>query len=111
MKRRVYVAGPMCGYENLNFDAFDKAQTFLTEQGYFVISPADLDRTWEDWGLYPPKDFVPSKEKKKEMILRDIKAILSCDAIYVLKGWEHSKGSAVETALAKFLDLEIIYEQ
>jgi len=109
--KRIYIAGPMRGYKNYNFDAFDKAKAYLTNLGYLVISPADLDRFYEGWENYPPENFFPSEEQAANFIKRDIDAIFTCDAIYVLDGWENSKGSAVEIALAKFLNLEIMFEQ
>lgn len=41
----------------------------------------------------------------------DLEIIKRCDAVYVLKGWQQSGGSRVEVALAKQLELEIIYEE
>ena len=110
-KKKIYILGPMRGKENYNFDAFDKARDFLTEIGFMPISPADLDRFYENWEMYPPEGFVPSKELMRDMIMRDLEAVSTSQAVYALKGWEDSKGSAVEMALAKFLDLEIIIEQ
>ena len=39
----IYIAGPMRGYEDGNFPAFDRQATVLEEQGWRVINPAD----WE----------------------------------------------------------------
>lgn len=110
MTRKIYVAGPMRGYAHYNFDAFDAAAYMLRADGWAAISPTELDRVYEGWGQHPPEDFVVTPEFKRRCIERDLKAILECDAVYLLHGWEESEGTAAELALAVFLDLEIIKE-
>ena len=109
MKLRTYIAGPMRGYENSNFDMFDKAEDFLRNQGHIPISPAEMDRFYEGWGKYPPEDFVATKEDEKRFITRDLEVILTCTGICLLPGWEQSKGARLENALAEFLGLKIYY--
>ena len=64
MKPKVYyISGPMRNINYYNFAAFDYAKVRLEEQGYAVISPADIDREngfnpWDlpvgsDWSLVP----------------------------------------------------------
>ncbi|MDF1565309.1 MAG: DUF4406 domain-containing protein [Deltaproteobacteria bacterium] len=113
--RRVYIAGPMRGYANFNFDAFDAARDRLRAQGWIVVSPADLDRAYEGWGAYPPEDLVVDRELQIRCISRDLAAIQTFDktkgdAIYLLKGWQKSAGALAELALAQFLGLEVYVE-
>lgn len=120
MKKKVYIAGPMRSnahksYEGYNFDAFDKAEKLLRDLGMIPISPAAMDRLFEGYGKYPPLEEttgnkVYTQHSLLRFISRDLNAIGYCDAIYLLQGWEHSKGARVEFALAEFLGLEIIYE-
>jgi hypothetical protein len=47
MKKRVstiYVAGPMRGYDDYNYPAFDRQARVLEKQGWKVINPAEMDR-------------------------------------------------------------------
>ena len=105
----IYIAGPMTGYERFNFDAFDSAKRDLleTEEYYTVISPADLDR---EQGIEPDANGDIANFNYRAAIRRCVDAMFGCDAIYMLKGWELSKGARMEHALALCLDLEIIYE-
>ena len=105
-----YIAGPMRGYENYNFDAFDDAKLDVEELGYHAVSPADMDRLYEGWCTYPPKGWSPSDVDKQRMIDRDLAAIAGCDAIYLLRGWEHSSGAAVEKTYAEFLGKRVIFQ-
>ncbi len=113
-----YEIGPMTGYENFNFAAFDEGRDVLTELGWDVISPADLDR---EAGIDPLKisdteayiaNFTIDDLKK--IIRRDVKAILSLnpekgDALALLPGWEKSTGSMGEVMLGRWLGLRFIH--
>jgi hypothetical protein len=108
---KVYIAGPMTSYPNLNFDSFDEACERLIDGGDIPISPADLDRLHEGWDCYPPEDLVADKEYHRRVMRRDINTIFECDAIYLLNGWKSSAGARVELALAEYLGLEVMYEE
>ena len=43
-------------------------------------------------------------------IAKDIANLLQCEGIYMLQGWEKSKGARIEQAIAKELELLIMYE-
>lgn len=40
MRVRIYIAGPMTGYENFNREAFHKAEEALKREGHTVLNPA-----------------------------------------------------------------------
>ena len=100
---RVYLAGPMRGYPEYNFPAFDAYQRGLEAKGYVVISPANLDR---ENGFEPGHPLTP--ELVRAMIMRDCEAICGVDMVVLMPGWEASTGVAVESALAKFLKLPVV---
>ena len=114
-KKRVYIAGPMRGIPYFNFMAFDSARDSLKALGYIPVSPADLDR---EMGVNPfdlPKDYDWQDLdvigfNLEEAIERDVKAIATCDAIYMLDGWQHSRGASAEKALAVWQGMEVIYQ-
>jgi len=83
----------MSGYENHNFPAFWDAATRLRAQGFDVVSPAEINpNTKMDWG---------------DCMRADIKALVSCDAIAMLHGWENSKGATLEHHIAERLEMKI----
>ena len=51
-----------------------------------------------------------SKEHLRSCMERDLNAILVCDALVMLHGWEHSEGARVEHSLATYLGMPIFYE-
>lgn len=108
--KKIYVAGPMRGYENYNFDAFDATEKRLTEEGYIVINPASMDRFYEGWGQYVPDDFVVDDAFIYRCMRRDLDAVFDVDAVYMLLGWEDSEGARCEHSLAVCLNKHIMYE-
>lgn len=125
---RVYCSGPMTGIPDHNRAAFDAAEKRLRAQGHFVINPHELapifgtaDEIAESFGamyhieLFGP-DYKPSKVYAKEaQIARsvmdaDLAAVRSCDAIYLLRGWEKSRGAKKELAEALAHGLTVMQE-
>lgn len=107
MKAKVYIAGPMTGIEGYNFPAFDRARDHLIDTGCQPVSPADMDR---DLGIEPDENGNIEDFDYRAALARCCAAVCECDVIYMLQGWESSKGARAEHALAHALDLEICYE-
>jgi hypothetical protein len=92
----LYVAGPMRGYKNLNFDAFNKKTAELREKGFIVINPVEIN---------PDQD-----ANYLDCMRADIRAITECSGIYLLKGWENSEGANAEYQVARMLKLKVYFE-
>lgn len=97
-KMKAYLAGPMRGKKHYNFPAFDAAAKDLREKGWEIISPADIDR---DMG-FDPVNGTGVEPSLEECIKRDTVAVLDCEAIILLPGWEKSVGARAELALAEW---------
>lgn len=116
-KPTIYVAGPMRGYDNWNYDAFDRQAKALRNAGWEVINPAEFDRDLtQELVELNSFDFDPSvnyndQEFLRKALARDLDLICKeCTAIYMMIGWENSKGAKAEFALAKALGIDIFYE-
>ena len=112
---KIYIAGPMRGKEWFNFPAFDLARVFLRRAGWEVISPADLDREIGFDALKLPyhsdwSDVTKLGFDLKAAVQRDVAAILSCDAIFMLHGWSESRGAKAEKSVAEWLGLIVFYQ-
>ena len=111
----IYVAGPMRGYDNYNYPAFDYRSGKLKEMGWEVINPAELDRN-QGKPLSDPKAFCPDSNYEdhqymRSALKRDMDAICDkCTAVYMMANWEQSRGAKAEWHLAKALGLDIFYE-
>ena len=102
----IYIAGPMTGLKDYNAEAFDKAERML-EKDWLVYNPA---RTQQSIAIQSGK-VEPTIENIKKCFRADMD-IICCDvdAIYMLKGWESSKGATAEYYLAIALGLIMKFE-
>lgn len=107
-----YLAGPMRGIPLHNFPLFETATGWLRNQGWRVISPHELDLK----AGFHPNDVDPNRiwsaAEMREFAVRDTDAILSLraetgDAIFLLPGWQNSRGVAWEKPLAEFTRLSV----
>jgi hypothetical protein len=98
--RRIYIAGPMRGYPNFNFPAFQAEAARWRSRGWEVITPVELE--WLSPGL--PTD------QHRTHCLRDIAALAMCHAVVFLDGWKQSVGATAEHAAAVWMGLEIVYQ-
>jgi hypothetical protein len=94
-KKRIYIAGPMTSIKLLNFPAFFAAEAHLEPYGYQVVNPARIN---------PDHTMAWS-----ECMRRDISELVTCSAIYMLPGWQNSKGATLENHIAERLGLDIIF--
>lgn len=91
-----YLSGPMTGLPDHNRPAFNEAAAQLRSHGFTVWNPAEeFDATV----IYP----------RKVYLRKDIEALLKCDAIVMIDGWENSAGAKLELDIAKELELPIFF--
>lgn len=105
MRKTIYIAGPMAHLPELNFPAFFKAENELRKAGWRVVNPARFDSVFNVFGegiIGKMLDAVCESERA---------AIPHLDAIYLLKGWENSKGAQRELKVAIEHNLEILIEK
>lgn len=102
---RIYLAGPMRGYQQFNFPAFDAAQASLEQMGHTVYSPAAHDRESGFDGTDPDAYFDMAAAFRW-----DIGRVLAADAIYLLKGWKRSTGAKLEYDVARMTGKRLFFE-
>lgn len=90
----LYLAGKMTGTADMGRRQFNEMEKRLTAQGHIVINPARL----------------PIGLKGDEYMQIGLKMLDAADAIYLLSGWETSKGARLERDYAIYQGKKIIYE-
>lgn len=112
---KIYVSGPISGYHNGNIKAFRWAQEQLLDLGYQVVVPHDVPPHAHE-GICPVgyakphSGDYPRHDSTACFIRGDLRALLTCDAIYLLRGWERSVGARAEFEAAAISGLAIYYE-
>lgn len=96
----VYISGGMTGVKDYE-KHFNDAELFLKSNGFRCINPLNISADVERCVMNPGYG---------DYMKEDISNLLSCSAIYMLKGWRRSKGAKLERKIAKTIGLEILYE-
>lgn len=95
MTTTYYLSGPMAGYPEHNFPAFEYAQRVLDSRGYQVISPHLVENDPDDWA---------------GSLRKDLKIMMSaCQGLILLRGWPQSRGARLELQTAVALDWPVLY--
>lgn len=106
---RIYVAGPMTGLANLNFPAFHREAARLRAEGFEVVNPAEINGGADELVAMAGMDDRQLAAHWRECMRNDIRELVSCDAIVMLPGWEHSRGATLEHHIAKALGIAVEY--
>ena len=93
---RLYVAGPMTGYPDFNYPAFNAVAEALRDKGFDVLNPVDAER-------HNP---TPGTPQAWDWYMRHaLRMVLEADGLALLPGWADSKGAALEVNVAQALQL------
>ena len=94
---KAYIAGPMTGLPDFNFNAFFRAADKLRAYGIAVVNPAEINAGQSmDWHA---------------CMRADITELVKCNTIVMLRGWEHSRGATLEYEIATRLGMDVVYEE
>lgn len=81
--------------ERENMEVFNAAERDLVARGVTVFNPAKLECDGKPWEWYLARDLK---------WINDYRPML-----YMLPGWQDSRGSRLEVAFAQLLGLQILY--
>ena len=106
--KTIYISGPITSNKEHYRECFDAAKEFLQSKGYDVIDPSTDDYTEavKEAGI----EDIWSPEAWLWYLQRDMTVVSNCDGIYMLNGWEQSKGGIVEKIVAEKFKLPIYFE-
>ena len=93
-KNKVYISGQITGKEEEAKREFKNIELELLSDGYDVINPFDLNHNHNKTWL--------------EYMRVDIIALMGCDYICMIDGWEKSRGAIIEKELAEKLGIKVL---
>jgi len=104
---RIYISGKITGIEDKAYQIFEDGEKEV--KTIFSTMPVNFSK--ETLIIVNPMKLPHLHDKTWEAYMKeDLKELLSCDAIYMLKGWSESKGAAIEYDLANKLGLTVIHQ-
>lgn len=89
------ITAPTREEEVANIKKFFDVEKQLIDRGFDVFNPARLEQEGKSWEWYLARDLK---------WINDHRPI-----IYLMEGWEDSRGARLEVAFAQLLGLSIIY--
>jgi len=95
---KVYISGPISGKKDGNQSAFYAAATRIIEEGNIPVNPHNVTY------------LLPPSSTWLDYMRVDIKALVDCDEIYMLRGWWRSRGARLEWVIAWGLGYKVRYE-
>jgi nucleoside 2-deoxyribosyltransferase len=104
--KKWYLAGPMTGFHDHNYPEFAKWSADLRRRGFDIVSPHELNAGEE--ALVHTNDEEVAAARLRCM-RKDLQAMIDCDGIILLPGWQRSQGAVDEFECARRLGLEILF--
>lgn len=102
-KKVIYVSGKITGTSDYA-DRFSAVEDRLIAEGYEVLNPVRAGKWLEHY-------LAPEKPTWVQYMKYAIAAMMQADYIYMMSGWNQSKGARLERFLARVLNYNIIYEE
>lgn len=96
--KRIYISGPISGTSDY-LERFAKAEEAIKSNGDFAVNPAAVN------------DRLPNCTSYNCYIDMSLAMLRHCDAIYMMHGWQNSRGARLEKAYAEALDIPVLYEE
>ena len=93
---KIYISGAITGHNNF-YEKFKHAELWLKENGYDTINPAKISID------------LPNLSYEDYMKI-DYTLINIADCVFMLDGWQKSKGACAELSYAKSLGKKILYQ-
>ena len=101
-KPRCYIAGPIAGTPDFRA-RFTDAVPEVEAMGYEPVNPCDITPATHEGDCppgYDPGANATGHTSSACFMRADLRALLGCDAIYLLPGWRESRGATVEHVAA-----------
>ena len=102
-KKVIYVSGKITGTSDYA-DRFSAVEDRLIAEGYEVLNPVRTGKWLEHY-------LEPEKPTWVQYMKYAIATMMQADYIYMMSGWNQSKGARLERFLARVLNYNIIYEE
>lgn len=106
---KAYISGPIAGIRDANISEFNDAASLVKAAGVEALIPHDI--VPDHLGACP-QDTIRSGQGGHSWACHlryDLAAMLECDAVVMLPGWERSHGARIEHTVAAAVGIPIHY--
>lgn len=106
----IYISGRISGNPQ-HEQEFRKAALELSMAGHKAVVPQDIPPHEHDGPCPASYASAPGGHSAACYLRTDLSFMLTCDAIYLLRGWEKSVGARLEFSVAAMCGLTILYQE
>ena len=97
---RIYISGPITGTTDY-MERFAAAECELWYKGWDdIVNPAEILSVQ-----------LPEGSSWETYMGESLKLLCECDAIYMMRGWEGSRGARLEHVVAEALELRVLEQE
>ena len=97
MNKKIYISGAIAHHDiDARRAAFAAAARKLRSEGYTPVNPFE--------------NGLPQSADWRKHMRVDIGLLVQCDRIYMLRGWELSKGAKLELDVASSSGIQVLFE-
>ena len=100
---KIYIAGPMRGLPDFNYSTFNDWAHILRDFDWDVVNPVEIGAAYGT-----PEQINADTALLAAVMAAELHALETCDAIFMLPGWEKSTGARQELAAALRYGLQIL---
>ena len=97
MRGKLYIAGPMSGYDDLNYPLFNGVAKLLRDADWEIVNPAEFEPNLPEGLSFNARHAIFLRE--------DFAELATCSGIVLLPGWADSTGANCELFVAQMIDL------
>lgn len=101
-QHRIFISGPMSGYDLHNYPIFEKVEECLKTAGYECVNPASIGAKYNPEKVDSDKALYCAMEKEIQEAER------TCNVLLLLPRWEDSVGVRLELQTAIELKMKIV---
>lgn len=106
---RVYVSGPIKGHDDF-MEKFKEATEEVAEWAE-AVNAAEVEPCGRFNGQCRyPGEMLDSGHTWQCFLRYDLEIMVHCDGIYMMRGWEKSKGASEELRIAQMLGMNIYFQ-
>lgn len=113
--RRVYISGPIASDPETASERFAQAaERVKRATGCEVVNAFEVEPVNHGEQECPEAGYFPGTDEGHQSsccyMRTDLLALLTCDSIYLMDGWQSSQGARLELMVAQAIGLEVLYE-
>ena len=97
MRNRIYISGKITGTTDY-MERFNNAEQYLKNRGFSPVNHAKVN------------SMMPTDTTYEEYMLMSFAMLETCNSIYMLDGWENSKGARMEHERSIEKGIRIYYQ-